>query len=217
MARTHARVHLDIWSDDDWRALSHDGQWLYVALLTSPTLSFCGVADWRPARIAPLSSDMTPEAVCYCAEELIQGRFILPDPSTEEVLIRSFVKWDGLMATPNIAKAMARDHGATASSVLRAVAVDELTKLKRKTSDLGGWKSIGDLLKKSRMTFDEGLSQLCREPLGEGSDQGSGEPYDQRSRIRRLLLSPISLLPSPVDSPSSSIVRKYPAGGETAR
>lgn len=197
MARTHARVHLDIWSDDDWRSLSHDGQWLYVALLTSPTLSFCGVADWRPARLAALASDMTAEAVCICAEELIAERFILPDPSTEEVLVRSFVKWDGLMATPNIAKAMARDHGATASGVLRAVAVDELTRLKRKTPDLGGWKSVGDLLKRSRMTFDEGVAQLCGEPFGEGSGERSDQPCDQRSRIRRLLLSPFSILPTP--------------------
>lgn len=206
MARTHARVHLDIWSDDDWRSLSHDGQWLYVALLTSPTLSFCGVADWRPARLAPLTSDIGAQDVSTFAVELVEKRFILPDPTTEEVLIRSFVKWDGLMATPNIAKAMARDHGATASPVLRAVAVDELVRLKRKTPDLGGWNAIGDLLKRNRMTFDHGVRELC--------EQGSGEPFgegsDQRSEIRRLLLSPFSLLPSPSDSPSSSLLRYVP-------
>ncbi len=198
MARDHARVHLNIWTDDDWRSLSHDGQWLYLALLTSPTLAFCGVADWRPPRLAALADDLEPEAVSEYAVELVEERFILPDPSTEEVLIRSFVKWDGLMRTPNIAKALVRDHGTTASSVLRAVAVDELARLKRKQPDLGGWAPAADLLKRSRMTFADGLAELSGEPSGKGSDQ--------RSTIRRLLLTPYSSLPSPDHSPSSSLL-----------
>jgi hypothetical protein len=207
MARDHARVHLDIWSDDDWRALSHHGQWLYLTLVTSPTLSFAGIADWRPARLAALSGNLSPEDVALFGAELVEGRFILPDASTEEVLIRSFVKWDGLMRTPNIAKAMVRDHGQAASAVLRAVLVDELHRLKKNEPDHGGWAVTRDLLRRKRMTFAEGVAELS----AKGSDQPSDQGSDQGSEIRRPLLSPISLLPTPLSETkrqsSSSVTR----------
>ena len=214
MARDHARVNIDIWTDDDWRDLTHDGQWLYLNLVTGRSLSFAGMADWRPARIAALTRDLEAADVERFAIELIDERFILPDPDTEEVLIRSFVKWDGLMRTPNIAKAMARDHGHAGSSILRSVFVDQMCKFHEKEPGLSGWNHAGDLLERRRMTFEEGVTELFGEPSNQPSDQGSGkgsdQPLTQRREIRRLLRSPFSVL----QSPSSSSVTYPPSPGE---
>ena len=100
MARDHARIRLDIWADEDWRDLPSLPQWLYLHLLSSPSLSFCGVTDWRPARIAALALDLQASDVEYAASWLEDGRFILADRETEEVLVRSFIKHDGLVKSP---------------------------------------------------------------------------------------------------------------------
>src|SRR5690606_7289371 len=63
VARDHARIRLDIWADDDFGSLTSSAQWLYLHLLSSPTLSFAGVADWRPARIAGRTAELTADDV----------------------------------------------------------------------------------------------------------------------------------------------------------
>ena len=55
MARDRANIRTDIWNDDDFRQLSASAQLLYLQLLTSATLTYAGVADWRPKRIAALA------------------------------------------------------------------------------------------------------------------------------------------------------------------
>src|SRR5690606_16035121 len=87
VAREHAQIRLDLWNDDDFRVLTRAAQLLYIQLLTSATLNYAGVADWRPKRIAPLSGDGTASAVEDAAQELEQGLFIVTDTDTEEVLI----------------------------------------------------------------------------------------------------------------------------------
>lgn len=57
MAREHARIYLSAWDDDDFLALSQVEQWAYWALLSSPDLSWCGVAPLLPQRLAKLSRD----------------------------------------------------------------------------------------------------------------------------------------------------------------
>lgn len=173
MARDHARVRLDIWTDDDWRDLTPGAQWLYVHLLTSPTLTFAGVADWRPARITGHAAGLTPDVVFGWAVELQAGEFVLIDENTEEALIRSFVKHDGLMRSPNMAKALARDHGTISSPVLRAVLVHQLKRLKRQDPDLKGWPHLAGVLRKRSMAFADGLAELSGQPSGKGSGKGS--------------------------------------------
>lgn len=195
MARDHARIRLDIWADDDFRELPALPQWLYLHLLTSETLNFCGVADWRPARIAAVAADLTASDVEYAAAFLEQGHYLVIDRDTEEALIRSFVKHDGLIRSPNVTKAMVKAHGAVASKVLRAVIVGQLIRLKENQPEQAGWKVTGTLLRKRSMAVEEAFAELPPNP----SVKGSGNP----SEIRPELHTPYSLLPSP-SSPSSS-------------
>lgn len=206
MARDHARIRLDIWNDDDWRDLTSSGQWLYMFLLTQPSLTFAGVADWRPARIAAHTAELTGADVETFAAELEHGRFILVDRRSEEVLIRSFVKHDGLMRSPNMAVALAKDHGRIGSSVLRAVIVDQLHTLRDAKPTLKGWAKpeVGTLLEKRSMTFEEGFAALpdnpSANPSGNPSGKGSGNPSATPFLPNSLppgLLSSSSPLPEP--------------------
>lgn len=181
MARDHARIRLDIWADDNWRDLTSYGQWLYLHLLTSPNLSFAGVVDWRPARIAAHTAELSGVDVETFAGELEAGEYVVIDRRSEEVLIRSFVKHDGLMKSPNMAKALVKDHAAIGSSILRAVVVDQLARLRERQPGLKGWAAVEPLLGKRSMTTAEAFDALPRNPSGNPSTNPSGNPSSNGS------------------------------------
>lgn len=201
MANDHARIRRDIWADIDWRRLTSSAQWLYVHLLTNRTLTFAGIADWRPNRIAALTADLGAADVNMFAGELIRERFILPDLETEEVLIRSWVKHDGLLRSPNMTKALIKAHEATASNVLRAVIVDQLTRLMEAETE-GCWDLLDPLLATDSMTFEEGVEILSgnpsENPSGNPSGKGSAKGFENRAPLH----TPYSFLHSPSSSSS---------------
>ena len=208
MANDHARIRRDIWADEDWRALTSPAQWLYMHLLSAPTLNFAGVADWRPPRIAALTAELTPGDVDHFAAELIGGRFILPDLDTEEVLIRSWVKHDGLLRSPNVTKALVKAHGKIASGPIRGVIVSQLQGLLDGGME-GSWDAAAPLLEKTSYTFDEGVALLSPNPSDNPSGKGSGNPSAKSSgkgsEIRAPLLTPYSLLHTPPHHGSPSV------------
>ena len=196
MARDHARIRLDIWADEDWRDLPSLPQWLYLHLLSSPSLSFCGVTAWRPARIAALALGLQASDVEYAASWLEDGRFILADRETEEVLVRSFIKHDGLVKSPNMSKALVKSHAAVGSKVLRAVIIDQLKRLKAAQPDLSGWQHLGTLLAKDSLTVAKAFPKLSPNPSANPSAKGSGNPSESRPELR----SPLSSLHAPSSS-----------------
>lgn len=145
MAREYANIRLDMWGDNDWRALSVPAQWLYKLLLTHPQTNRAGVCDWRPRRLAAMASGVTHEDVEAMAAELAAGFFIVVDEDTEEVAVRSYVKHDGVMKQPNMAVTMANDWTGVASERIRSVIAFEVQKLRVNQPDLPGWKSVRQL------------------------------------------------------------------------
>ncbi|AWN05090.1 hypothetical protein SEA_EASLEY_66 [Gordonia phage Easley] len=140
MPRDHARIHVDIWGDDDWLDLSIDAQMLYLTLYTSPGLSLCGSGTWHPGRLSGRASNWTTERVEEAAAELSQGLFLLIDTDTEEFLLRSWVKHDGLWRTPNMAVSVANARGDMASRDLRGVIVHEVRKLRDREPESTSWE-----------------------------------------------------------------------------
>lgn len=139
MAREHAQIRVRIWQDDDFRDLPPDAQHLYFVLLTAPLLSYCGVTDWRPKRIASQSAGWREELVMKAGYTLHDLRYLVIDEDTEEVLIRSFVRNDGLMKQPRMAVSMANAYAATASKSIRGVMIHELIRLHNDEPELSGW------------------------------------------------------------------------------
>lgn len=175
MAREFAQIKLAIWADDDWRDLSPLARYLYLTLLTNPTLSHCGVADWRPARIGALNG-MDIDDIDTSAVELVCALYLVIDEDSEEVLIRSFVRNDGLMKQPKMAVAMASAHAAVASKEIRGVIVHELKRLREDFPDLHGWGA-------ERATDLLGMRSVdpSTYPLGKGSGKGKPTPFDKGS------------------------------------
>lgn len=157
MARTYSNVQTGIWHDDDFRRLSPLAQHLYLYLLTSPGLSYAGLADWRPNRISGMAEAWTPEAIEYAGAELAQAKFILVCERTEEALVRTFLRHDGLLKNAKLAVSAANAVASIASNDLRAVAIHEAGKAKKEHPEWSAWKhdAIKTMLKRNGISADD--------------------------------------------------------------
>lgn len=140
MAREYAKIRTDIWGDEDWRKVSGPEKLLYFTLLSHATLSYAGVADWRPNRLAPLVDESwTVDALRNVAASLEARHLIVTDDATEEVLVRSFIRHDGLMKQPRLAVSMSAAFTAVASVKLKQVIAFEVQKLRGEQPELACW------------------------------------------------------------------------------
>jgi hypothetical protein len=141
VAREYARLRVGIWEDGDFRALGVDAQHLYITLLTGSSLSLCGVADWRPGRIAAYVRDWDAARVIEAGCELVAAAYLIVDDDTEEVMIRSFLRHDGLMANYKMVVAMLAGYRGVASASIRAAIQHELGRLQRDEPGLTCWSA----------------------------------------------------------------------------
>lgn len=140
MAREYAKIRTDIWGDEDWRQVGGAAKLLYFMLLSHATLTYAGVADWRPNRIAPLLDPAWTRAdVEALAVELQSRHLVVVNDETEEVLIRSFIKHDGVMRQPRLAVAMASAFSAVSCARIKSVIAFEVQKLRVEDPDLSCW------------------------------------------------------------------------------
>jgi hypothetical protein len=137
--KDHARINLDIWGDEDWLDLTPAAQHLYFVLWTSPQLTYCGCGDWHPGKIAAKARGWTADAVCAAGAELSRELFLVIDTDTDEFVLRSWIKHDGLWRIPNMAVSMANARAELASRTLRGVIVFEVNKLKIREPYSSGW------------------------------------------------------------------------------
>jgi hypothetical protein len=135
-----AQIRPEMWIDDEWRALTMPAQHLYLLLLTDPERSYVGLVDWKPARIVQRASEWSVLELMRAAVELSVAHFLVFDQDTEEVLVRSFMRHDGLLAQPRMAVSVANAFGMIGSNKIRAVVVHELLRLKKESPDLPGWE-----------------------------------------------------------------------------
>ena len=141
MARERANINTAIWGDRDWRKLTSSAKCLYMLLLTHPTISYAGVVDWRPNKLAPLSPDTTPESLEVLADELQDARFVFVDHESEEVLIRSYLRHDGILKQPKLSVSMANAYSAISSMKVQDIVAFELHRLFAEHPDWSAWKS----------------------------------------------------------------------------
>lgn len=142
MARDHARIYVAIWSDEDFRALPIPAQHMWFTLLSQPRLSYCGVVDYLPTRLARLAHGSSVRGVTKAVAALEDADFVRTDEETGELLLRSFVRHDGLLSQPNVTKAMAKDYEAVLSDDLRLAIEAELNRAFRDDPNAKGWPAL---------------------------------------------------------------------------
>lgn len=200
MARDYAQIRSDIWADDHWRTLTPGAQWLYALLLTSPTLTHAGVSDWRPVRIAKLARTLTSDSVRKYADELRRERFILTDDDTEEVVVRSFIRHDGVLLNPNLWKSLGSAFADIYSAPIKAMVANEVSRLRAEHPE-------GIVTPKGRQV-NPWLSPHLQTLIKSGSDRGidtpSHTPSDTPSPMGSDTGSPPTPTPTPTPNASHS-------------
>ena len=177
--------------DDRYRELNHSEQWLYKLLLVHPTLTYAGVAEWRPGRLAATTSDLNADDVRRIGSGLQAKYFIYIDEDTEEVFIRSFVKHDGLLKQFRLPVSMANDYAGIASQAIREFFIFELQKYQQEEPTLKCWdmERVKSLLERSSrnmkeqsygdalpITFDEGYADTYGKGYGIDPPESYGLP-----------------------------------------
>jgi hypothetical protein len=128
MAREYARIMTAIWRNAEFRALGETQQRAYLFLVTQPDISAAGVLALRVRRWADMSTSSTPDSLAQLLKELEAGRFIVVDWDAEELLIRSFIRWDGGFNNPKRKPVIIRDAEAVESARVRRALAAEFEK-----------------------------------------------------------------------------------------
>ena len=183
MPRNHARVNVTIWQDADFLELPPQAQHLYFTLWTHPALSYCGVVDWRPGRIAKRAWGWSAYDVLEAADCLEARLFIVTDAESEECLIRSWAKHDGLLREAKMSVSWANAYASVASPDLRAVIVHEALRLRKSCPEYVGWTKPAVLGVLDQPSLDPAKRNLPRDLFRDGlrgafrgSDRGAVSP-----------------------------------------
>lgn len=131
MAREHARILTRIWDDPDFCALPLEQQRIYFLLLSRRNLSACGIVPLQVRKWARCAPDTTAADVERVLGELEAKRYVFVDADTEEVLIRTLIRNDGVLKVPNVFKAALRQALSVESPKLGRVLAQELRRLER--------------------------------------------------------------------------------------
>lgn len=120
--------------------------------------------------------------------ELQSERFIFIDENTEEVMIRSFIRHDGLLKNPKITVSMVNAYGAIASNKIREVFIHELVRMHTEQPELKAFENakVIALLKNPARPMQEhtqGFTQSMLDGLPQALPQGlwEGLPLTQGS------------------------------------
>lgn len=183
MARKFAQILVTIWDDDDFLDLAAHEQWLYLHLATHADLTYTGVMDWRPRKITPKAADLTLDDITVAAGVLAAKHYLVIDEDTEEVLVRSFMRNDGLLKQKNMGAAVAKAYSSIGSRTLSGVVVHELRRLHTENPNWGSWDALSNVLAKRSLDPSEiapanPLEKGSVIPFGMGSRKVSGGPSD---------------------------------------
>lgn len=195
MPRSHAVIQFDIWRNPDYRALPQSAQWTYLLLLSQRDVTHAGVLPLMPERWSKGCGSVSSDAIRADLATLEAARFAFVDYETEEVLVRSFMRNDGVYKQPNLMLSAARSVALVESEKLRSVLAFEfrriLPELRQEKSRVAVSEILADLGPATNVTSistppapaaepepepePEPFPEPFPEPLGDPSGEGEGE------------------------------------------
>lgn len=176
MARTFGAIYLRIWRDQDWRTLGHTEQYLYMSLVCQPKLNRAGLLEYSPRRWADANATLSVHDVEVAVKNLEQRHYIVLDESTNELLVRTYVRNDEAWKQPKVMASVVSAANEIESPKLRHALLLELDRIPLdELSDAPGLNNGPSI----RSKIEKCIAQL-RAVLG-----GDG-PYDPgRARASR--------------------------------
>lgn len=180
MPRSHGRIAVTIWTDPDFIAMRATAQRLYMFLLSQPDLTHAGLIPLRLRRWATRVADLTGSDLEDELEYLVERRFIVTDLDTQEVLIRTFVRNDGVFRQPKVMLRMRNDAQEIESELLRAAFAREIARLPldELSTEPGGRNKDQPSVRESVGIVVDGLLEDFAEYLGDPTGSDPGTPGD---------------------------------------
>ncbi|MFE2324644.1 hypothetical protein ACFXD5_12115 [Streptomyces sp. NPDC059385] len=129
MARGHGRILTSIWEDADFLDLEEREQRLYLFLISQPNLNHAGLLDLTLRRWARKARSLTSAELEKLLQALESARFIVMDEDTEELLIRSFIRNDGVWRMPKVMGAAVSGALEISSKRLQQALLDEMDRI----------------------------------------------------------------------------------------
>lgn len=179
MARGHGRISSSIWEDSDFLALTQQQQRLYLFLISQPNLNHAGLLPLTLRRWARKASGLVAAELERHLGALAAARFIVLDEDTEELLIRSFVRNDGVWKQPKVMGAMVSGALEIESRVLRRSLLEEMDRIPLEELSDEPTKVRGQGGLSIRRQVSDHIETLRREfgtPLPTPSEGGCGTP-----------------------------------------
>lgn len=207
MARGHGRILTSIWEDADFLALDEREQRLYLFLISQPNLNHAGLLDLTLRRWSRKARSLTSAELEKLLQALEAAHFIVMDDDTEELLIRSFVRNDGVWRMPKVMGAMVSGALEISSRRLQAALLAEmdripLDELSDEPTKLKGQE--GPSIRRQIATHIETLRKAFGNPDPDPSRRGSGTPSEAPSA-------------TPSDTPSEGDAEGGPKGSTRGR
>lgn len=164
MSRNYAQIATAIWRNDDFRALTSGAQHMYLLLTSQPDISAAGVLSLNVKRWSTRAKDTTRATVVAALQELQTSRFVFYDTDTEELLVRSFVRWDGGYTNPKRLPVIKRAAEDIESLTIRRALAIELVRLGFPEDWMGEFstdeaKPVDDTFSQANSLFDIADSQ----------------------------------------------------------
>lgn len=157
------------WVDPEFTALAPMEQWTYFMLLSQPRLTLVGSLDYRPHHWAEHAAGLTRAAVEASVGLLEDALYVVVDRCTEELLIRSMTRHDGLRTgNPKLMAGLWNAWAGVASRRLREVAVVNMP------PDLFGQPSTPEAAEKIRRSARTDCT------IGWPIDRSNGPPSNNR-------------------------------------
>jgi hypothetical protein len=127
MARSFGKILASLTVDDDFNRLPLDAAYLYLRLLGVPSMTLAGALEYRPAKWTRFSPDWTRDTVEEAVTVLVACGYVAVDHNTEELLVRTFIRHDGIAtANSNLRKGLWKAWLDLASADLRRIAVENM-------------------------------------------------------------------------------------------
>lgn len=126
MARSYARIDVQRFHDDDWRALTLPQKAVFDMMLTHPKLSLCGALDLKYGSLVKYAPELNVDALSGILDALMEARYIAVDWDTDEAVIRTFVRHDGVLQNQNLGRGMWSAWVAVESDELRRFVLENL-------------------------------------------------------------------------------------------
>jgi hypothetical protein len=190
MARTEARIFNSIWKDPAFVCLPASAQRLYMFLLSQDDLSYCGVMPLKKSgwsrkaadlSVADMERDLkwlegTDYPTDYPDRESAPTPLVVVDYETDEVLVRSLMRRDGIWKQPNLLK-LARESAESVDS--RRICGVLLAELRRLPLHETGSDQVKTQVADFIADLEKGEPYPTAYPPPNTSENGSQDPSEQ--------------------------------------